>query len=396
METGTRTVMTIYRVSDNIVSSLGFSSDENYQAVKAGKTGLRYYEHGFGLPESFVASLLEEEKLDDTFFNLPQSEKIKYTKLEKAAILSVCKALSNTNIDPADDDVLFVFSTTKGNIELLEENKDYERERIYLWRSAQLIAQYFGNKNHPLVVSNACISGMSAQIVAARYLLSRRAKYVIVVGSEVLSKFIISGFQSFKALSKQRCKPFDKYRTGLNLGEAAATIIYAGSENEVMTKDAVIYENGAVCNDANHISGPSRTGEGLLNAITKTIKDADKQDLSFINAHGTATVYNDDMESMAIGRSGLNKVPVNSLKAYFGHTLGAAGILETIVSASALADDVILKSLGCDELGVVSSLNVNTDVATSNKNRFLKLMSGFGGVNAAIVLKKYIDQTDKQ
>jgi 3-oxoacyl-[acyl-carrier-protein] synthase-1 len=126
----------------------------------------------------------------------------------------------------------------------------------------------------------------------------------------------------------------------------------------------------------------------LFHAITKTIQDTDNKDVSFINAHGTATPYNDDMESVAIGRSGLSDIPVNSLKAYFGHTLGAAGILETVISAFALTDNVILRSLGCDELGVVSPLRVNTALATSDKNRFLKLISGFGGSNAALVLRK--------
>jgi len=377
----------IHILGTNIISSLGFTSFENFQTVKDGKIALQYYEQMLGLPEPFVASLLDEEKLNATFFQLPYSGKIPYTKLERAAILSVYNALSNTNIDPANDNVLFVFSTTKGNVELLEKNEHYEAERIYLWRSAQLIADYFKNKNQPLVVSNACISGVSAQITAARCLTAHRAKYVIVVGAEVLSKFIISGFQSFKALSEMVCKPFDKNRTGLNLGEAAATIIYTIADvQDALLQNAIIYENGAICNDANHISGPSRTGEGLFNAITKTLKNINKEDISFINAHGTATPYNDDMESVAINRCGLDKVPVNSLKGYFGHTLGAAGILETIISAHALQENIILKSYGFEELGV-SQICVNKEVITSSKSVCLKLISGFGGSNAAMVIK---------
>ncbi|MDR1459541.1 MAG: beta-ketoacyl synthase [Bacteroidales bacterium] len=377
----------IYKVSDNIISSLGFSSHENYQAVREGKSGLRCCENEFDLPETFVASLIDEKQLDDTFSSLAQRKKIKYTKLEKASILSVHHAIANTHIDPSDDDVLFIFSTTNGNIELLEKNNDYEPQRIYLWKSAQLIAQYFGNKNQPLVVSNACISGVAAQIAAVRALMAGRSKYAIVVGADVLSKFIISGFQSFKALSNEICKPFDKYRTGLNLGEAAATIIYAMTRPNIVPNNAIVYESGCICNDATHISAPSRTGEGLFHAITKTIKD--KEDISFINAHGTATPYNDDMESVAIARSGLNNIPVNSLKACFGHTLGAAGILETIISASALENNTILASQGCNETGVAAPIYVNTKITTSYKNKFLKLISGFGGCNAALVLKKY-------
>jgi 3-oxoacyl-[acyl-carrier-protein] synthase-1 len=375
----------IYKISDNIISSLGFSSQENYQAVKDGKIGLKHYENAFDVPELIVASLLDEEKLNTEFYYLPHSEKNQYTKLEKAAILSVYYALADTQIAPSDDNVSFIFSSTKGNIELLENNELYEPERIYLWRSAQLIADYFGNKNQPLVVSNACISGVAAQISAARCLSARRTKYAIVIGAEVLSKFIISGFQSFKALSNQACKPFDKNRVGLNLGEAAATIIYT-IENENVPQNAIIYENGAICNDANHISGPSRTGEGLFDAITKVLKNKDINDIRFINAHGTATPYNDEMEAIAIERCDLKNIPVNSLKGYFGHTLGAAGVLETIISAHALQDNIILKSQGFEELGV-TSININTKVLNSSKPSYLKLISGFGGSNAVIQLR---------
>ena len=372
-------------LNTNIISSLGFSAQENYQAIKDGKTGLKYHENKFDVPEPIMASLLDEEKLDTEFHYLPNVEKTVYTKLEKAAILSVYYAIFGTNIDPSGDNVSFVFSTTKGNIELLEKKNKYEPERIYLWRSAQLIADYFGNKNQPLVVSNACISGVAAQITAARYLSAHRAKYVIVVGAEVLSKFIVSGFQSFKALSNRVCKPFDKNRIGLNLGEAAATIIYT-FEDENISQNTVIYENGAICNDANHISGPSRTGEGLFNAINKVLKNTNKEDIRFINAHGTATPYNDDMESVAITRCGLENIPVNSLKGYFGHTLGAAGVLETIISAHALQNNIILKSYGFEELGV-SPININTENVTSSKPVCLKLISGFGGCNAAMILR---------
>ena len=381
----------VYKLSDNIISSLGFSSLENYQAVKNGKSGLMLHENKFGIPSPFVASLVDAEKVNDLFSSLSSNSSIHYTHLEKMAILSVNDALSTINVNPADDSVLFIFSTTKGNVELLEKNTTYKKERIYLWRSAELIAQFFGNKNQPIVVSNACISGVAAQITAQRYLQAQRYKYVIVVGAEVLSKFIISGFQSFKALSAEKCKPFDKNRTGLNVGEAAATIIYSSTESfQNIPYYAIILERGAICNDANHISGPSRTAEGLFDAITKSMQNYDKNNLSFINAHGTATPYNDDMESIAIKRSSLDNVPLNSLKAYFGHTLGAAGVVETIISSYALQDNIILKSLGFEQLGVVQPIYVNTSTTLSTKDSFLKLISGFGGCNATILLRKKI------
>lgn len=379
----------VYQISDNIISSLGFSSEENYQAVKHGKSGVQFYENKFGLHEPFVASLIDDEKLEEAFCKLKQTENQRYTKFEKSLIVSIQRSLQQTEIDPADNDVLFIISTTKGNVDLLEDLKSFEPERIYLWRSAQLIASFFCNKNKPVVVSNACISGSVAQISASRFLESGKYKYIIVAGADMLSKFIISGFQSFKALSLKPCKPFDKNRNGLNLGEAAATIIY-GKENDVsmLPKNSIVLSAGFIANDANHISGPSRTGAGLSLAIDKTLKNIDLNDIGFVNAHGTATLYNDDMESMAIAANQLQNHPINSLKGYFGHTLGAAGVLEAIVSSYALKDDMVLKSNGLYEIGTVCPLRVTTENEMCSKKHFLKLMSGFGGCNAAALFTK--------
>lgn len=153
------------------------------------------------------------------------------TFMERLAILSASKAIREGGIDPTRDDVLFILSTTKGNVDLLE--KDPADNRAYLAGSAQKIAEWFGNPNRATVVSNACISGVCAQIAAVRALLGGRCRTAVVIGCDVLSKFIISGFQSFKALSPEPCKPYDRNRLGLNLGEGAATLILQSSGNEV-------------------------------------------------------------------------------------------------------------------------------------------------------------------
>ncbi len=390
MEKNTWSAM-IYSVSNNIISSLGFSSEENYLAVKQGISGLKRYEKAFNLPEPIMASRINDNKLDEAFFSIDSRKNNAYTRFEKAAILSVYKALEKTTINPASKKVLFILSTTKGNIELLDNTKSnlYEPERVYLWRSAQLITAFFGNPNEVIIVSNACISGVAAQICALRSLENKEYEYVVVIGADMLSEFIISGFQSFKSLSTDICKPFDKNRCGLNLGEAAATIIY-GKTNDIETlSDHTLYLlSGAIANDANHISGPSRTGAGLSIAIEKTLKNADIQDIAFINAHGTATPYNDDMESMAITASGLQTKPVNSLKGFFGHTLGAAGVVETIISYNALLNNTILKCNGLEVHETVCPLNVLTTNESCSKTHFLKLLSGFGGCNAALLLRK--------
>lgn len=381
----------IYQLSDNIISSLGFTSEENYAAVKEGVSGLKYYETAFDLPEGLMASRINDEALEDAFFSIKTKNKKLYTRFEKAAIVSAYRALEKTNINPASDNVLFILSTTKGNVELLDRNKSkqYESERVYLWRSAQLISSFFGNSTEALVVSNACISGAAAQITAMRLLQHSAYDFAVIIGADMLSKFVISGFQSFKSLSTETCKPFDKNRCGLNLGEAAATLIYGKSENEnLVPEKSILLLAGAIANDANHISGPSRTGAGLHIAIEKTIQHTNIQDIAFINAHGTATPYNDDMESMAITATGLQALAVNSLKGFFGHTLGAAGVAETIISGKALLDTTILQCKGLEIQETVCPLNVPMTNESSYKTHFLKLLSGFGGCNAALLLRK--------
>ncbi|MBR0078738.1 MAG: 3-oxoacyl-ACP synthase [Bacteroidales bacterium] len=377
----------IFNIGDNIVSPLGWTTAENWSAAAAEQTGLRPYSHHFGLPEPFFASLLDEDILNERFSKLPYNQEENYTKVEKMAILSATDALANAGVNPADPQVVFVFSTTKGNVELLEDLRGYEPERPYLWRSAQLVTRHFGNPNEPVVVSNACISGCAAQVAAARLLHYHDYRYAVVIGADVLSKFIISGFQSFKALSPELCRPFDADRTGLNLGEAAATIVYARNRADIPAgKPCLCLTAGAICNDANHISGPSRTAEGLFAAVSQVLDGFDVTDLAFVNAHGTATRYNDDMESVAMERAHLTDIPVNSLKGYFGHTLGAAGVLEVILSTQELLHHRVLRTVGCENPGTAAAVKVTQQPMETSKTAFLKMISGFGGGNAALLV----------
>jgi len=169
----------------------------------------------------------------------------------------------------------------------------------------------------------------------------------------------------------------------LNIGEGVGTIILSKNNPE-----GVSIVDGAVTNDANHISGPSRTGEGLFRAISKCIKNIESSEISFINAHGTATPYNDEMEAIAFDRASISGIPINSFKANFGHTLGAAGIIETILSAHSLKNGVILPSLGFEACGVSVDVNISKKLTESNKKYGLKTGSGFGGCNIALLLQK--------
>ncbi|PLX10405.1 MAG: beta-ketoacyl synthase, partial [Marinilabiliales bacterium] len=148
----------------------------------------------------------------------------------------------------------------------------------------------------------------------------------------------------------------------------------------------VIFRGGSNSNDANHISGPSRNGDGLYFAIRNAFEQADKTDtkIDYISAHGTATPYNDEMESKAINLAKLNHVPVNSLKGYWGHTLGAAGIIESIAGIHSIKQNCLIQSIGYSEHGVSEPLNIIQNFEEKEINNFLKTASGFGGSNAAV------------
>lgn len=370
-------------LSTNITSPLGFSTEENYQAVRTGASALRCYgpkagesQGLWGLPEPFAASLFSEEQKSRLAID-------GYTFFEALAIRSVREALSHISLDVASPRVVLILSTTKGNIG--------QAVRYYPSETAAMIAKAIGVTTTPIVVCNACVSGLSAMLLANHLLSASLYDYAIVVGAELQSRFIVSGFQSLKAVSAEPCRPFDMERNGLNPGEAAATIVFAAkSPSDKDMTDAAGWQlvDGAVCNDAYHIVSPSPQGDGLTNAIEAVMKGRDKQQLASVCVHGTATLYNDQMESKAIQRTNLSDVPLSALKGYYGHTMGAAGVLETILSMRATDDGIVLPSKGFTELGVSGKVSISSEPRPTDKTAFLKIMSGFGGCNVAALFEK--------
>ncbi|MGN0089817.1 MAG: beta-ketoacyl synthase N-terminal-like domain-containing protein [Alloprevotella sp.] len=361
-------------LSTNIVSPLGFTSEENYQSIRSGKTGLCQYENPWGIPETITASLFSEE----------QNRKLKtdgLSRFESLVFTSVKDAMSKVPFDMLSNNTVFILSSTKGNIEALSEGN----ELTNLALSAKKISGKLGFSNEPIVVCNACISGAAAQLLAWRLIHSGRYDYAVVCGADCQSKFIVSGFSSLKALSPEPCRPFDMERYGLNLGEAAATIIL-GKERPDECRDSWYMHAGAIRNDAVHISNPSKTAEGAIRAIRKALPPNPL--VSLISLHGTATLYNDQMEAVALKRTSLDSVPAMALKGYFGHTMGAAGILETIISIYATEDHQALPTKGFSELGVSANIGVSNRPQPISGNSILKMIAGFGGCNAALFFSK--------
>lgn len=360
----------IYVLADNIISPLGRTSEENYHAVKAGSSAIRSYAPMTdGVPNGFMASLLSSD-------------------FEEIVFSSASKAISLSGIDVSDKRIIFILSSTKGAIENLGKTED---EKLYLGETAQRIATRLGFRTRPIVVCNACISGSSALILASRLLQLGTYEYAVVCGADCPRQFIISGFQSLNAMSFEACRPFDIERQGLNLGEAAATVVLSSKihslSEEKRSKRIWQIGHGFIKNDAFHISAPSKMAEGLSEALQQTMEGIDKEELAFINAHGTATMFNDQMESIALQRTELIDIPINALKGYIGHTLGAAGIFETILCMKSIDDNTILGTRGYEESGVSGNVMITSENRRTEKPAFIKMLSGFGGCNATLFAK---------
>lgn len=376
----------IFVDSHNIISPLGVTTKDNFKAILNGDSAIKLHQRNEIDKESFHAALFDES----FFLHSEEFQSGDFTPFEYLLFESINQAIETATINVKDKDTIIIFSTTKGNVDLLKHQQKISKavlSRISLFQSAQLVCNKLKNPNKPVVISNACISGIAAILYGKRLLDSGQFKNAIIVGADCIGQFVFSGFKSFRALSEFRCKPFSVDRDGINLGEAAATIILSTQKSN---RNRIEICGGAITNDANHISGPSRTGAELSEAIKLTLKTAEivSTEIDFISAHGTATIFNDEMEANAFHLSDLDDTPVNSLKANFGHTLGAAGVLETAISIMSLENDTIVSTLGFTTIGTTFPINICKQPIYKPLNIFIKTGSGFGGCNGSILFSK--------
>ena len=369
----------VYAIASNIVSALGMDTDAHWKAVAAKRTGIRQYEDAALSPVPFYASKMDPSQWQRIHEDTRTDQIL--SSFEQMALYSARQALRQCQ-EPLDlSETVLILSTTKGNIEWLDQVPD---SRLTLHSSAAVIAERLGLSTKPIIISHACVSGVVATQYGLRLLQSGRYKNALIVGADRFTRFVLSGFQSFQAIADEACRPFDAHRKGINLGEAAAAIVLSTHPGHEPLARIV---SGSTSNDANHISGPSRTGEELSYAITRAFGEGGitASDVDMISAHGTATLYNDEMESKAFGIAGVARAPLHSFKGYIGHTLGAAGVVESAMIIESLRRQQLIPSLGFSELGVSQALNVVAEPRPHELNYVLKTASGFGGCNAAAI-----------
>jgi 3-oxoacyl-(acyl-carrier-protein) synthase len=287
-----------------------------------------------------------------------------------------------------------VLSTTKANIEALErilENRpcsETARRHLLANQLAADLAAAHGARGPVQTVSVACVSGLMAIQQGARMIQRDEADAVLVIGVDCLSEFVVAGFTALKALDPRGCRPFDAARCGLSPGEAGAVMVLV--RGDLVSEPAITVRGFGSSNDANHLTGPSRDGAGLARAISASLQSSKLSPaaIDYVHAHGTGTSYNDAMESLALKTIfGDACPPVSGTKGMLGHTLGAAGVIETICCVLAMQNHFLpgTPRLNVAAEGTPKNLVHEPRSGVALKN-VLKLNTGFGGMNGALIL----------
>ncbi len=299
-------------------------------------------------------------------------------------------------IEPVPSDAFLITATTKGGIDNLERIQrggcaDYSD--ILLSSIPEAIGQGLGLRDPGINISAACASSTIAVSRGAAMIASGMRDAVLICCADLVTEFVFSGFSSLGALSPVPCMPFDRRRTGMSLGEGAASLLLMSphrARKENRPAMGKILGWGAA-NDAAHVTAPARDGSGLTKAILGAMRQAHlkAEQISAISAHGTGTVHNDAMELSAFHRVfGERRLPVFSVKGAIGHTLGAAGGIEAALGIKALSLQTAPPTVGFLEPEVGAEGRVRGEPVSISGDYLLSTNSGFGGINAAIILGK--------
>lgn len=260
------------------------------------------------------------------------------------------------------------------------------------------LAEHIGARGPRSSLGLACASSSMAFLQAAELIRSGVVDRAVAGGFDGFSPFIFTGFHVIGALSQQGCRPFDQRRDGTVLGEGAALLVLESEEAaaERGAHPLALYEGGGFAGDGVHLTAPDRRGRGLQRAVRQALDQAGLTpgDLDYVNAHGTGTVFNDAMECeafRAIFAEQDRVPPLSSIKSVFGHTLGAAGALDVIVSIEALRRQMLPPTVNGAEEPLVPQWDFVTEGVrpTSGLDVVLTTNSGFAGNNTALVFRRY-------
>jgi 3-oxoacyl-[acyl-carrier-protein] synthase II len=368
----------VWVVGTAAVTALGDDVDALWDALLAGRSGIR--------PLSRFPTESYKTRLAAC---VPKLRSKGTGSLVTVLIDRLCE-----HLPPLPPDTLLIASTTKGGVDCLERVAralPTNPDDIPLPALGAALRRRLGLTTPGFTVSAACASGSIALGRGAQIIVSGAATSVLIVAFDAVSEFIFSGFSALQALSQGACMPFDRARSGLTLGEGAAALLLMSPDRARREGRGPIGQllGWAASNDAVHITAPARDSRGLIQAIKAALACAgiEPGDVGALSAHGTGTIYNDLMELNAFRAVfGGRHVPVYGVKGALGHTLGAAGAVETVIALRALAEGVVPGTVGFRDPDPAAVGMVHAEPKALRGRRLLLTNSGFGGVNAALVL----------
>lgn len=402
-----------------VVTPLGLNLSETWQALLEGRSGIglitRFHTEGWAVRIAGEVKGFQADPL------IPKKEQKKMDLFIQYALVAAHEALTQAGwlpqgLSEVADRVGVLLGVGIGGLPLIEQQKEVLQERgpdrispffipavISNLASGQ-VSLFWGLRGPNLTVSSACASGAHAIGEAVRWIQQGRCDVVIAGGTEsAVTPLAIAGFDALKALSRrnhepaQASCPFDRRRDGFVLSEGAAVLILE-SLDLAQKRSAPIW--GEICgygasSDAYHMTHPEPEARGAVAAMQAALQDArvSPESISWINAHGTSTPIGDKAETLAIktvfGAQAFH-IPVSSLKAQLGHTLGAAGAIETVLALKALQEQVILPTLTYQEPDPECDLDyVPREPRKVPIKYVLKNSFGFGGTNACLVLGRF-------
>jgi len=426
--------MGIYVTGVGVVSGLGVGVEENLRAIREGRNGMgkiSLFRSAIDVPVSEVKYTNGELR---SLLDIPEDIPMSRTAL--LGIMAAGEALTDSGVSIEECaecglKVGLISSTSVGGMDRSEvfynefrqdPSKGDDRDIIThdCGESTESIAAWLGITGFRTTISTACSSAANAIIVGAEMIKSGMLDIVIAGGTDALCKFTLNGFNSLMILDKEHCRPFDKSRAGLNLGEGAGYLVlqseksFMGQQKDLaLQPSAEILNTGDIsnsedgsehkwrrtpyaylsgysnANDAYHQTASSPDGTGAYLCMTKAIEMAGiaPEDIGFVNAHGTGTANNDLSESRAMERVFGSKIPpFSSLKGYIGHTLGASEGIEAALSVAALSRKEQLPSLNfTDPIEETSFIPVTIRCEESNMEHLISNAFGFGGNNSSLL-----------
>lgn len=396
----------VFVTGAGIISALGVGKEATFESLLKGESGIGRISHLQTEHEEFPVG---EVSLSNAEMSRMLDAKYPADGLRTVlmGIIAGKEAIVSANLTSEDlSKAAFISGTTVGGMDKTEQHfktvfdtnvetdDSYELKYNDCGYSTELIADNIGRFKLVTTTSTACSSAANAIILGANMIKSGIVDIAVVGGSEALTKFHLNGFNTLMILDKENCRPFDKNRTGINLGEGAAYIVLESEESALARDAKIMAELSGYANtcDAYHQTATSENGEGAYLAMRKAMDMANLRpsDIDYINAHGTGTPNNDETELVAMERiwySGLPKF--SSTKAFTGHTTSASGSIEAVICLLAIEKGFLPKNLGWENPITHTGTPVVENTTLSEVNNVINNSFGFGGNDSTLIFSKH-------